>query len=119
MIGLDSFQRDFDYPDPNLVGIIASAYSMGCLLGAITAFLTADRLGRKGSVVVGSWIVVVGTILQTSAVEKILMTVSRLFSGVGIGIITVNVPIWQAESFKSHNRGVCLASSPAIPLYRS
>ena len=107
VIGLETFQRDFAYPGPSLVGVMASIYSLGCLFGAIAAFLTADNLGRKGSVNFGSWVVLIGTILQTSTTGKIQMIVSRLISGVGIGMITVNVPIWQAESFKSHNRGVC------------
>ena len=70
------------------------------------AFLTADRLGRKGSVAYGSWAVLLGTVLQASANELVQMITSRLISGIGIGLITVNVPIWQAESFKCHNRGV-------------
>lgn len=49
---------------------------------------------------------VVGTILQTSATENVQMILSRTVTGIGNGINTVNVPIWQAESFKSNNRGV-------------
>ncbi|KAL8716871.1 MAG: hypothetical protein Q9225_005831 [Loekoesia sp. 1 TL-2023] len=106
VIGLSSFRRDFDDPSPNLEGIIAAIYDIGCFAGAILAFLTADRFGRKGSICVGSWIMVVGTILQTSATEKVQMIISRVITGIGNGMNTVNVPIWQAESFKSHNRGV-------------
>ena len=50
---------------------------------------------------------VVGTILQTSATESLQLILARIVTGVGNGINTVNVPVWQAESFKSHNRGVC------------
>ncbi|KAL9128987.1 MAG: hypothetical protein Q9217_002462 [Psora testacea] len=114
VIGLSSFRRDFDDPDPNLEGIIASIYDIGCFVGAILAFLTADRLGRKGSLHVGSWIMVVGTILQTSANEKIQMIISRIVTGIGNGMNTVNVPIWQAESFKSHNRGALLIIQSAL-----
>ena len=110
MIGLETFQRDFAYPGPSLVGVMASIYSLGCLFGAIVAFMTADSLGRKGSVGYRSWFVLIGTILQTSTSGKIQMIVSRFISGIGIGMITVNVPIWQAESFQSHNRGVSTIS---------
>ena len=106
VIGLSSFRRDFDEPDPNLEGVIAAIYDIGCLVGAIVAFLTADRLGRRGSVNWGTWIMVVGTILQASSTEEIQMIISRIITGIGNGMNTVNVPIWQAESFKSHNRGV-------------
>ncbi len=49
---------------------------------------------------------VVGTILQTSAMESGQLIVARIITGIGNGINTVNVPVWQAESFKTHNRGV-------------
>lgn len=75
-------------------------------MGAILAFLTADRYGRKGSITRGCWIMVVGTILQTSAAESVQLIIARIVTGIGNGTNTVNVPVWQAESFKSNNRGV-------------
>ncbi|KAL8724111.1 MAG: hypothetical protein Q9181_006979 [Wetmoreana brouardii] len=100
--------------DRNLEGIIAAIYDIGCFVGAIVAFLTAERFGRKGSIKWGSWIMVVGTILQTTATEKVQMIISRIITGVGNGINTVNVPIWQAESFKSSNRGAMLVIQSAL-----
>ncbi|KAL8823798.1 MAG: hypothetical protein Q9191_005540 [Dirinaria sp. TL-2023a] len=114
VIGLPSFREEFDNPNRNLEGIIAAIYDIGCFVGAIVAFLTADRFGRKGSIMWGSWIMVIGTILQTSATEKIQMILSRIVTGIGNGINTVNVPIWQAESFKSHNRGAMLIIQSAL-----
>ena len=49
---------------------------------------------------------VVGTVLQASATESVQLIIARIVTGIGNGINTVNVPVWQAESFKSHNRGV-------------
>ncbi len=106
VIGLPSFRRDFNNPSPSLEGVIAAIYDIGCLVGAIIAFLSADRFGRKGSIKWGCWIMVIGTVLQASSTESVQLIASRVLTGVGNGINTVNVPIWQAESFKSHNRGV-------------
>ena len=106
VIGLPSFRTDFNDPSPKLEGTIAAIYDLGCFVGAIIAFLTADRYGRKGSIMRGCWIMVVGTILQTSAAESVQLIIARILTGIGNGINTVNVPVWQAESFKSHNRGV-------------
>ena len=114
-----SFRRDFDNPSANLEGIIAAIYDIGCLVGAIIAFLTADRFGRKGSIMWGCWIMVLGTILQTSSTKSAQMIVSRVVTGIGNGINTVNVPIWQAESFKSHNRGVHLALLSLMVLFNT
>ena len=106
VIGLPSFRADFDNPSAKLEGIIAAIYDIGCFTGAIVAFLTADRYGRKGSINRGCWIMVIGTILQASATGSVQLIIARIVTGVGNGINTVNVPVWQAESFKSHNRGV-------------
>ncbi|KAL8857570.1 MAG: hypothetical protein Q9178_005898 [Gyalolechia marmorata] len=114
VISLPSFRKEFDNPNENLNGIIAAIYDLGCFFGAILAFLTADRWGRKGSLAWGSWIMVVGTILQTASTEKIQMILSRVITGIGNGVNTVNVPIWQAESFKSHNRGAMLVIQSAL-----
>lgn len=106
VISLPSFRRDFDNPNGNLEGIFAAIYDIGCFVGALVAFVTAERFGRKGSIMWGSWIMLVGTILQTSATEAVQMILSRIVTGIGNGINTCAVPIWQAESFKSNNRGV-------------
>ena len=107
VIGLDAFRKEFKDPNENMEGVIAGIYDIGCFVGALVSFATADRLGRKGGLVWGTWIMVVGTILQTTPVERIQLIISRLLTGIGNGMNTVNVPIWQSESFKSHNRGVC------------
>ena len=57
---------------------------------------------------------VVGTILQTASFEKIQMIISRIITGIGNGMNTVNVPIWQAEAFKAHNRGAMLIIQSAL-----
>ena len=109
-MGLSSFRKEFDNPSPNIEGIIASFYDIGCFLGAMLAFLTADKFGRKGSIFWGSIIMVIGTILQTSPVERVQLIIARVITGIGNGVNTVNVPIWQSESFRSHNRGVRASS---------
>ncbi|KAI9806288.1 MAG: hypothetical protein M1825_006403 [Sarcosagium campestre] len=114
VIAAPSFRKTFDDPNENLEGIFASIYDIGCAVGALLAFATADRFGRKGSIVWGCWIMIVGTILQTSANEKIQMIISRIVTGIGNGINTCAVPMWQAESFKAHNRGALLVIQSAL-----
>ncbi|KAG8533115.1 uncharacterized protein KY384_001898 [Bacidia gigantensis] len=96
VIGLDSFRKEFDDPNRNLEGIIAAIYDIGCFVGAIVAFLTADYFGRKGSITLGTWIMVVGTILQTASFEKIQMIISRIITGIGNGMNTAMLVIQSA-----------------------
>lgn len=106
MVSLPSFRLQFNDPSPNLEGIFAAIYDIGCFLGCVFAFLFAERFGRRGSLAIGTWIMVLGTILQTSAFESIQMILSRTVTGIGNGINTCAVPMWQAETFRPHNRGV-------------
>ncbi|KAI9838434.1 MAG: hypothetical protein M1837_002489 [Sclerophora amabilis] len=114
VISLPSFRREFNDPDENTEGIFAAIYDIGCLIGALVAFVTAERFGRKGSIMWGSIIMILGTILQTSATESVQMILSRVITGIGNGINTCAVPTWQAESFKSHNRGALLVIQSAL-----
>ncbi|KAI9803691.1 MAG: hypothetical protein M1833_000603 [Piccolia ochrophora] len=114
VIAAPAFRATFDNPNEHLEGIFAAIYDIGCAVGALLAFVTAERFGRKGSVMWGSWIMVVGAILQTTATEKIQMILSRIVTGIGNGINTCAVPIWQAESFPAHNRGALLVIQSAL-----
>lgn len=91
VVSLPSFRLQFDDPSPNLEGIFAAIYDIGCFVGCIVAFLGAERFGRKGSLMWGTWIMVVGTILQASAYESVQMIISRIVSGIGNGINTCAV----------------------------
>ena len=81
---------------------MAAIYDIGCFVGCIVAFLGAEKFGRKGSLMWGTWIMVVGTILQAAAFEEIQMIISRIISGIGNGINTCAV--WFTSRKQSLNR---------------
>lgn len=87
---------------------MAAIYDIGCFVGCIVAFLGAEKFGRMGSLMWGSWIMEVGKVLQAGAYENIQMILSRVVSGIGNGINTCAVSMWQAECFQAHNRGAML-----------
>jgi len=89
----------------NLLSIVTSIYDIGCFFGAIVAFTIGERLGRKKTIIIGSTIMAVGCILQTSAFSPAQMIVARIVSGVGNGINTATAPVWQTETSQSKWRG--------------
>ncbi|KAI9673127.1 MAG: hypothetical protein M1817_002989 [Caeruleum heppii] len=109
-----AFKNEFNQPNDDLQGIFAAIYDIGCFLGALLAFATAERFGRKGSIMWGSVIMLIGTVLQTTAMEKVQMILSRIITGIGNGVNTCAVPMWQAESFRSQNRGALLVIQSAL-----
>nr|XP_001400003.2 hexose carrier protein [Aspergillus niger CBS 513.88] len=50
----------------------------------------------------------IGATVQTSSYSKAQLLVSRLFTGIGIGIMTTTVPVYQAELCEARKRGMRL-----------
>jgi sugar porter (SP) family MFS transporter len=68
-----------------------------------------NLLGRRWAIFVGCTIVTIGAILQFSAFGLPQLIVGRLVCGMGTGINTSTVPVWQAECTKPHQRGPAMA----------
>ncbi|TIC46325.1 putative MFS monosaccharide transporter [Wallemia mellicola] len=94
-----------------------SIYEVGCLVGALGALIFGDLLGRRRMMFTGAAVMVVGTIIQVTAFKghkaPEQFCVGRVITGVGNGLNTSTIPSWQAETSKSHNRGVlvCIEAS--------
>ena len=64
-----------------VLSTVAAIYDIGCLIGAIVAFTTGERLGRKKGVLVGTTIMTVGAILQASSYSLAQMFIARIVLG--------------------------------------
>ncbi|PYH74803.1 sugar transporter-like protein [Aspergillus vadensis CBS 113365] len=100
------------HPTTAVMGIIVSIYNLGCLLGTAVAFLTSDNLGFRKSVWLAMCIIIIGATVQTSSYSKTQLLVSRLFTGIGIGIMTTTVPVYQAELCEARKRGMYVCTQP-------
>ncbi|KAI6819476.1 general substrate transporter [Hortaea werneckii] len=89
-----------------LISITTAIYNIGCFLGAIVAAGYGDRWGRKLTIMIGTTIMAVGAILQTSSFSLAQMMVGRIVTGIGNGLNTSTAPVWQADSAKSSWRGI-------------
>ncbi|KAJ6127948.1 Major facilitator superfamily domain general substrate transporter [Penicillium samsonianum] len=88
-----------------VLSTVAAIYDIGCFFGAILAFTVGERLGRKKSILLGSAIMAVGTILQASSYSLPQMFIGRIVLGLGNGINTATAPIWQTETAQAKWRG--------------
>ncbi|KAL1840049.1 hypothetical protein VTK73DRAFT_3859 [Phialemonium thermophilum] len=86
-------------------GVSVSSYNLGCFLGALVTIFAGDRLGRRRCILAGSVVMAVGAVLQCSAFSLPQLVVGRVVCGVGNGVNTSTVPVWQAECAKTHRRG--------------
>lgn len=84
---------------------MVSVYEVGCMFGAITILLFGELLGRQRALVTGGCIVVLGTILQASSFSRVQFIIARVVTGVGNGINTSTLGIYQSETCPAESRG--------------
>lgn len=75
-------------------------------IGALTAGLTIDSLGRRRTIQLGALISTIGAILQCAAVNLAMILVGRIVAGWAVGILSMSVPVYQAECAHPKNRGL-------------
>lgn len=88
-----------------LLGTITAIYDVGCFLGAMFAFWIGERLGRKKTILLGTSIMLIGAVLQTSSFSVGQMMTARIISGIGNGLNSSTAPVWQTETATADLRG--------------
>ncbi|KAL2832606.1 hypothetical protein BDW59DRAFT_169427 [Aspergillus cavernicola] len=88
-----------------MIGQITATYDLGCFVGAIAYMALGDYFGRCLSIALGCFILAVGAILQAASYHSAQMIVGRFVAGVGKGINTTAIPVWQSEMSKPNHRG--------------
>ncbi|HEX7339390.1 MAG TPA: sugar porter family MFS transporter [Rhodanobacteraceae bacterium] len=86
-------------------GLIVGAVLFG---GAFATFFSgsmADRFGRRWSINMSSIVYIVGTVLVMIAGSFHMILAGRLIEGLGVGIITIVVPLYLAETLPARQRG--------------
>jgi MFS family permease len=96
-------------PNPTLLGFIVAVYELGCLAGALASAVWGETLGRRKLTVLGSIVLILGTVIQCSSYGRAQMIVGRIVTGLGMGGITSAVPVWQCETAPAYMRGRTIA----------
>ncbi|KAJ6099681.1 hypothetical protein N7467_001216 [Penicillium canescens] len=100
-----AFQKQFNHPDTTIQGQIVSTYVLGCVVGAFMAMALGDRLGRKRSIILACTFLTIGGIFQSTAFTLPHLIIGRVVAGLGVGMNTTTVPMWQSETCKPELRG--------------
>lgn len=69
----------------DVLSTVTAIYDVGCFLGALVAFAIGDRLGRKKSILLGTTIMTIGTLLLATSFSLPQMFVGRVILGYGSG----------------------------------
>ncbi|KAK2808734.1 hypothetical protein FQN50_004406 [Emmonsiellopsis sp. PD_5] len=67
-----------------LLGFVSSCYQLGSIIGVPIAPYLNQTYGRRSSIMLGSWIMVVGALLQGFAQHVAMYIVARMVLGLGI-----------------------------------
>ncbi|XHF97793.1 hypothetical protein AWENTII_001373 [Aspergillus wentii] len=92
----------------SLIGAINSTFSGGAAIGSLQGGLTMDRFGRKFTIQMGALICLVGAILQSAAQNLAMILVGRILAGWAVGLMSMSVPVYQAEVAHPRSRGLII-----------
>lgn len=113
--------------DSAIIGAINSTFSGGAVFGSLMVRyaetnhiesqttdsicssqggFTMDRFGRKRTIQIGAAIATIGGILQCSAMNLAMILVGRIISGWAVGLMSMSVPVYQAECAHPNIRGM-------------
>jgi MFS family permease len=115
----DNFLTYFPQMEPmNKMGairaLVVAIYEIGCLLGSFFIIAYGDRLGRRRAVLLGVVIMLIGTAIQASSFGMAQLIVGRIVTGVGNGMNTSSIPVWQSEMAPPKIRGFLVLFEGAL-----
>lgn len=89
-------------------GLLTAMIELGALLGALNQGWIADTISRKYSIIVAVVIFTIGSVLQTASTSYAMLVVARLIGGIGIGMLSMVVPLYISEISPPEIRGALL-----------
>ncbi|KAI0361296.1 general substrate transporter [Trametes cingulata] len=99
------FRKYFDEPTAIEVGTMVAVLEIGAFVTSLAAGRIGDGLGRRGTLFSGAVVFAVGGAIQTFTPGFWTMVVGRIISGLGVGLLSTIVPIYQSEISPPNHRG--------------
>ncbi|KAG7660349.1 STL1 [[Candida] subhashii] len=114
MSGLVAGQQfNWEFPatheNSTVQGAVTASYELGCFFGALFALFFGDKLGRRTVILIGAMIFILGVVISITPFRPYWplgqFVVGRVITGVGNGMNTATIPVWQSEMSRPENRG--------------
>jgi sugar porter (SP) family MFS transporter len=90
-------------------GNIVFTFLIGCIGGAVLSAFIVDSLGRTRSILVGTIFFTVGGVIQATCSSRPPFYLSRVASGLGIGVLSNVSPLYISEVSPTALRGRMVA----------
>ncbi|KAK4960263.1 hypothetical protein LTR10_003157 [Elasticomyces elasticus] len=89
-------------------GLATAMITLGALLGSLCQGFIADKYSRKYAIVMSASIFLLGSALQTAAVNYDMLVIARFIGGIGIGGLSMVTPLFISEISPPEIRGTLL-----------
>ncbi|KAJ1839614.1 hypothetical protein LPJ57_010795, partial [Coemansia sp. RSA 486] len=105
ILEMDHWKTFFHNPQSVGVGVIVSLLTAGCFVGSLCAGWLADNFSRKRTIMLASIVFSIGVAIQCGSVNRAMLIVGRFVAGLGVGCLSMTVPIFQSEISPAQIRG--------------
>lgn len=103
---MENFQAHFPtLTGSTIQGWLVSALELGAWFGALLNGWLSDKISRKYSMMVAVLIFTLGTGFQVGAQNPAMLFAGRTIGGIGIGMFSMVIPLYQAEIAPPELRG--------------
>lgn len=103
-------QPDGTYILPsNNKSLVVSILSAGTFCGALLGYPFGDILGRRWGIISACLVFSIGVALQTASTTLPLFIVGRVIAGLGVGLVSCLVPLYQSECAPKWIRGAVVS----------
>ncbi|KAF9468048.1 general substrate transporter [Collybia nuda] len=95
--------------DPGKKGWLVAILELGAWFGVLTTGYFADKISRKYTIVLAVVVFIIGVIVQTAARASPSIFGGRFITGLGVGSLSMAVPLYNAEIAPPEVRGSLVA----------
>ncbi|KAJ2037256.1 hypothetical protein H4S03_003093 [Coemansia sp. S3946] len=105
ILEMDYWKLYFHNPGSVGVGVIVSLLTAGCFVGSLCAGWIADRFSRKRAIMSACVVFCLGAAIQCGSRNRAMLIIGRFIAGLGVGVLSMSVPVFQSEIAPPHIRG--------------
>ena len=99
-------------------GAVTSCYEIGCFFGALFSMFFGEVMGRTRIITMGATVLIIGVCISVTTFRDSWglgqFVIGRVVTGIGNGLNTATIPVWQSECSGSHNRGFLVCFEGAM-----
>ncbi|CAH0043352.1 unnamed protein product [Clonostachys solani] len=95
--GVTAWNNQFGSPKGSLLGITSASYPLGAIVSTPFSAWLSDKYGRRSSILIGSFIMIIGVIVQCVSTTIAQFIGGRVIVGFGITLALAAAPVLISE----------------------